>query len=458
MRIQTKTTLLFTAVTATLILLLSITIYILATSYAFNDFHKRLEIRAFIAARALLERDETSVETYESIRKQHLEVLPEEREYFIRIDTLSERALRYQDLPLPLSFFEKAIKHGIANFQKSDVYYTAVHYKDNEGDFIVMIAAKNEAGAKALLFLRKTLILGFVIAVMVVFTIGSIFSMQVYRPVRRLISNVKDISANSLHKRLKMTPGNDEITELGNTFNNMLDRLETSFEVQNNFVSNASHEFRTPLTAIIGEADYILSKERTVETYQESLKVILSEAEKLQHLTSSLLSLAQTGFDDKLIDTTIFPFSELFWEMKNTIDKIYPNNKVVAAFDTESISFKTLRLKGNYQLLKIAITNVVANAYKYSHNNNVLFYAEKSGTQLLLTITDQGIGIPTKEIKYIFEPFFRASNTRQFEGHGIGLPLTNNIVRMHNGVIKVTSNEGRGTIFTICLPLAGSGY
>ncbi len=451
MRIQTKTTLLFTVVTGTLIVLLSVVIYTLARTYAFDDFFKRLEIRAFIAARAMLERDESSVDTYESIRQQHLEVLPQEKEYFINIDTLTAQSVKH--LGLPVTFFQKVVRNGIENYQKADVYFTAVFYEDNEGDYIVMISAKNEAGAHVLNFLKKTLIVSVIISIIVVFTIGAIFSKQVFKPVRRLISDLKEISANSLHKRLKLISGNDEINELGTTFNNMLDRLETSFEVQNNFVSNASHEFRTPLTSIIGEADYLLFKDRERETYKASIRTILGEAEKLQHLTASLLSLAQTGFDGKLTDTTVFPFTDLFWEIKNTIDKIHPDNNVVADFDTESAEFTSIKLRGSYQLLKIALINVLINACKYSKNNHVLLTARRLNHYLVLTIVDKGIGIPTEEIKYIFEPFFRASNTRQFEGYGIGLPLTNNIVRMHNGKIDVRSSEGAGANFTIRLPV-----
>jgi len=452
MRIQTKTTLLFTIVTGTLIILLSVLVYTIVSKHAFNDFYKRLEIRAYIAARAVLERDEAGSGTYQSIRKQHLEVLPGEREYFIRTDTLTRRSA--EGLGLPYRFLNKVVSDKRANFQQAHYYYTGVYYSDNEGNFVVVVAAKNEDGARTLLFLKKTLVLSCIASVLLVFTIGNLFARQIFSPVRKIIVRVREISADSLHKRLELAPGKDEVSELGDTFNSMLDRLETSFEVQNNFVSNASHEFRTPLTTIIGEADYILQKDRDTDAYKASVKLILTEAEKLQHLTTSLLSLAQTGFDGKISDFTLFSFAELFWETKNTIDKMHPENNVMATFDIEQGLLHTLKLKGNYQLLKIALTNVILNACKYSSNNYVTISADVRYKHLFLTVADKGIGIPNDEIKYIFEPFFRASNVARFEGYGIGLPLTYNIVRMHRGNIEVLSDEGRGTHFTIKLPVA----
>src|SRR5690606_9054919 len=107
------------------------------------------------------------------------------------------------------------------------------------------------------------------------------FSKYLFGPLRSITNQVKEISSENLHLRLDTAYKNDELNDLAKTFNDMLDRIETSFETQNNFISNASHELRTPLTAIIGEADVSLSKLRKPDAYIESIKIILDEAEKL---------------------------------------------------------------------------------------------------------------------------------------------------------------------------------
>jgi signal transduction histidine kinase len=112
-----------------------------------------------------------------------------------------------------------------------------------------------------------------------------------------------------------------------------------------------------------------------------------------------------------------------------------------------------ISLFGNYDLLKIAIGNVVLNACKYSNNKEVTIQMDIQNRQGIITITDTGIGIPSAEIKHIYDPFFRASNTKGFEGYGIGMPLSANIIKLHKGRIEVSSELEKGTTVTIFLPL-----
>ncbi|MBP1652745.1 MAG: histidine kinase, partial [Bacteroidetes bacterium] len=219
---------------------------------------------------------------------------------------------------------------------------------------------------------------------------------------------------------------------------NMLDRLETAFETQNNFVSNASHELGTPLTAIIGEAELALNKQRSDAEYRQSIQVILGEAERLEHITKSLLRLAQTGFGGKGQQRERIRVDELIFSVKDTIDQINPDNKVL----------------GDAQLLHLAFSNIVQNACKYSDNHPVSVALAATDTNIILLIQDQGIGIPASELPFIYDPFFRASNTSGYKGYGIGLPLSRNIIRLHGGNIIVNSQQGKGTEIRITLPVA----
>ena len=116
--------------------------------------------------------------------------------------------------------------------------------------------------------------------------------------------------------------------------------------------------------------------------------------------------------------------------------------------DEELISFN-----GNYALIKMAISNIVMNACKYSGNKPVCLQLHPGGSFSSIVIRDEGIGIPGEELQHIYEPFYRASNSKSFQGHGIGLPLANNIIRLHKGKIHVSSTVGKGTVVTIELPV-----
>jgi signal transduction histidine kinase len=232
----------------------------------------------------------------------------------------------------------------------------------------------------------------------------------------------------------------------------MLDRLETAFETQNNFVSNASHELGTPLTAIIGEAELALNKQRPEEEYRQSLQVILHEAERLEHITKSLLSLAQTGFDGKRQQLERIRTDELIFNVKSTIDRINPGNKVAIDYTMLPEDEDKLFVQGNAQLLQLALSNIVQNACKYSDNSPAYIALAATDKNNVIIIKDNGIGIPAQDLPFIYEPFFRASNTSSYKGYGIGLPLARNIIRLHGGNIIVNSRQNEGTEIRITLP------
>ena len=453
MKIQTQTALLFTVLTALLILLISFTTYYLVTRFASNDFLKRLELRVRVAAKLRFEQGKVSTVTYQELRRQYLEVLPREQEYLLTWDSVADIIHPLVKSNLPQSFYRQIIAaEGKTVFiEKNKVHYAGILYRDEGKNYLVIKSAVNEYGNNLLSTLFRIKVIIFIVGVLLVFTAGIFFSRKTFQPLRQLISKVQDISAHNLHLRLEPKKGKDEMTELAHTFNTMLDRLQTAFETQNNFVSNASHELRTPLTTIMGEADIALKKARTNEEYRQSLQVILNEAVKLDHLTSSLLALAQSGFDGKKQRRTVVRMDELLVEVKQSVDELHPNNKVQLHFGELPPNEQQLSVEGNYHLLKLALTNIVMNACKYSNDRPVQISLQVEKEKIRIGIVDEGIGIPSTELKYVFEPFYRASNTDRFEGHGVGLPLARNIIRLHDGELRIRSEEGKGTAVEIIL-------
>ena len=228
----------------------------------------------------------------------------------------------------------------------------------------------------------------------------------------------------------------------------MLNRLETAFASQQNFVSHASHELRTPLTTIIAEADYALSRERNAAVYKDSLATIMKQAEKLQQLTGGLLSFAQVSFDGKRQSWEKISVNGLMASVQKDVDAIHPERMELYHYETENAE-----TPGNRDLLRIAIGNVVLNACKYSSAPVKVNILSVDG-RIVITVEDTGIGIPPEELALVTEPFFRASNTGDIEGYGIGIPMTDNIIRMHHGQLHLSSTLGTGTIVSISLPLA----
>lgn len=454
MKIQTKTTLLFTAITATVFLALSIIIYYFADKFAHNDFYKRIELRARISAKFRFEKDHVSTEAFKEIERQYLERLTDEKAFIVQVND-NGKIIPPAPKGLPVSYLEDVARANgnTVFYQQKGRHFAGLLYKDETGNWLVIKSATNAYGNEVMMHIRNMLIITFVFSIAAIFAAGRYFSGKIFQPVRNITSRVQQISRGNLHLRLEEQQSIDEISELIKTFNNMLDRLETAFETQNNFISNASHELRTPLTAIVAEADYALSRDRDATAYQQSLHNIVQQAEKLQHLTRGLLSLAQTGFDGKRQLWEQVHLDQLIFDVKENVDAIMPQNKAVINMPDLPQDHNDISLQGNYDLLKIAIENIVLNACKYSNNKDVSILLSVQDREGIIVITDAGIGIPENEIQYIYHPFFRASNTKGFEGYGIGMPLSNNIIKLHNGRIEVSSKIKKGTEVRITLPL-----
>ncbi|NBW37412.1 MAG: HAMP domain-containing protein [Cytophagia bacterium] len=454
MKTQTKIAIIFFLISLSTIVVLSASVYYFVIQYAAADFYKRLEIRGFITAKSYLDQEQASQTVLEEVRKMHLEKLPEEREYFLKIEEGKGFEQEAAELYMPLQFFDRVLKFGKANYRKDNTFYAGIQYQGKTGKYIVIVSAENYYNNKLLSYLRKIFIVAVIVVSLFSFFIALVFSRQIFNPVKQITDRVKEISTQSLHLRLDSIKVNDEIRELEKTFNNMLDRLETSFETQNNFISNASHELSTPLTTIIGEADVTLTKERSKQEYIESLTIIQKEAERLEKITKSLLFLAQTGLTGKVQKFEKIRIDQLLWDVKNTIDKINPNNKIQINLDLMPDNPETLKINGNEQLLHLALSNLINNACKYSDNQVVQVSIRVADHQLMVTIKDVGIGIPEAELKYIYDPFFRASNTKRYEGYGVGLALTRNILRLHKGELLIHSKINEGTTVQIFIPSA----
>jgi len=449
MKIQLKITLLFTGLCLAVIILLSTAVWFFANEKAFEDFYTRLTLRAVVASRANFDASDRNQQVYETLRREHLQRLPEEEEYIIRTDTLDRIRTTPLYQTIGPTFFDEVRQKGKASGRHKFQFYAGIIHKAPQGEYLIIITAVHSYAQHFLADLKNILTTGGIVSVIVLLSIGLLFSRQVLYPIRNIARRVNTISVTSLHERLDVK-GRDEVSVLSTTFNDMLSRLETAFETQNNFVGNASHELNTPLTAIIGEADLALTRQRSPEEYQASLSVIMSEAEKLRSITRGLLELAQSSFHGNLVYEPV-DVDELVYNSLGVAHNVYPNSDI--RLDKSLQSPHRFTLKGNAQLFELAISNILLNACKYSDDKPVTFAIAASSSNVIFIITDHGIGIPENQIKHVFDPFFRASNAKKTPGYGIGLPLARNIIRLYKGSITISSKENLGTEVIVKFPI-----
>jgi signal transduction histidine kinase len=271
------------------------------------------------------------------------------------------------------------------------------------------------------------------------------------KPVNEIINYVNSITDSNLNLRLSEGNGKDELAELSITFNNMLERLQNAFELQQNFVASASHELRTPLTSIIGNIEVLLSRPRNADEYKIVLQTVLEEAERLHKLSDGLLNIAQASSDINNIKMEYIRIDELLEESKNAVQNQMSDSKMDLYFENMPVNSDDLLIKGNKNLLIIAFENLLENANKFSENKNIKINLANSPESICVTISDTGIGIPEMDLNNIFQTFYRAENARSFSGSGVGLSLCQKIFQLHNGDLFVKSELGIGTVVTVVL-------
>lgn len=454
---HSKTSILLLSAFLVLIIIFSSFVYFSISNYLHLDFYKLLHIRATAYAQIYAEPENTPAEMASQsayLREEIADKLRHEKDYIFRTTSGQTNFKSFADsLKIPEQFFREVVNNGDAEFETKNILYKGILHKTNNASYLVIASAENAFESRLTNYLLRTLLLAIVISLVFAAIISVYTSLNIFKPLSRITQRVRQMSSENLHMRLNADEYYNEFNLLAATFNEMLNRIEMAFETQNNFISNASHELRTPLTGIIGTADVCLSKIRSTDEYIETIKIILDEAEKLDLKTKALLFLAQTGFDGKSQKFKLIRIDQLIFDVIATIEKLDKRNKV--HIDTSLLPESALKLKvnGNEQLLHLALSNIINNACKYSNYNPVNVSIGASNDRVFIVVKDTGIGIPEDELRYIYDPFFRASNTKKFEGYGIGLPLTNNIIKMHAGKIIVSSMQDKGTVVQIDLPV-----
>ncbi|RDV16193.1 sensor histidine kinase [Pontibacter diazotrophicus] len=455
MKIRTKLTLQFASILALILLLFSLVVYYFTSLYRQDDFYNRIDRRASIVASHLLKADEADPRQRRSNEINYYQELPYEAIRIFRANGDPVFAKGDGFLGVTPKRLEKIKQQKRVQYEQGVRQVVGVYYPDNQGEFIVLASSVDAYSLRMLEHLEVILIVGFLGSMVLVLVAGWVFSKQAMQPITEIVREVERVSVKDLHLRLSKADGKDEVSELAQTFNKMLDRLELAFEMQRTFVSNASHELRTPLTVMMGELEVALMKPREQEEYQRVLQSALEDARLLAELLNGLLHIAQASVDPSKIEKTYLRFDELVWMARDQALKRQPDARINIDFANFPDDEDRLLVKGNEALLLIAVLNVLENAIKFSPSGKVAtgrIVVQKQ--EVWLEVTDRGIGISEEDLKHVFVPFFRAENVRSITGHGIGLPLAERILKLHHGTIIVNSKVHEGTEVIIKLPQA----
>lgn len=389
MKTSRKISTIYSLITVGLILIAGVVFYFFSSSYTQNLYYKYLEEKAHAVAEEQFSVDEVDAVTYSNMVLRRKNSIPTSKELFINLANRS-KASRQLSAYLDNRQLHDLFNGKTVNFVKGQEVGTSFIYYDNTGTFAVLVLSRNPYGEEIGRTLGWAILLLVLASAFILYLISRLYAMR------------------------------------------MLDRIDQDYQTEKMFVNNASHEINNPLTAIQGECEVALMRDRDKEEYKNSLQCIAEEADRIVHIMHELLlfSHARSGKLDA-----------------ETLENVRITDLVgrIAAPDTAVTVVDDFTVLADEGLLRIAVKNLLNNARKYSDGSPVDIVINHG----LLQIEDHGIGIPETDIAHIFEPFYRAGNTGNVKGQGVGLALAKSILARFGATIHVVSAEGSGTAMNV---------
>lgn len=442
--IKTRLSIQFTLLVLGILLVFSCLVYYFSYDSQRSKFRQNLSVRAQNTAILLINVQEVDSTLLKKIY-QTTKSLDEEEIMLNDSRDITLYGDKIQDL--------RNINSSISSHADNPEYFSIgkkdgvlYNHRVNNQLYHVYVLAYDKYRADNLKELSIVLLWSIVFSLCLSIWISYFFSKMAIWPISNIITKVKEINSSKLGSRLDEGKRQDEIEQLAITFNRMLSDLELVFKSQDDFVSNASHELRTPLAVMIAESDYIVSRKRDPEEYENHITRMVDDLRKLNLLINSLLELAQLN-QDKNITFSIVRIDELIFNAIHTAKIKYPGRRILPKIEYSDNEYDFL-VNGNPGLLEIALTNLIENAIKFSASD-VEVRLSKTANRIVVYITDFGVGIPDTEIMNIFKPFNRATNVKFIGGFGIGLSIVTKIIELHGVEIKVSSTINKGTCFEL---------
>ncbi len=453
MKIRTRLTLLFTLIMAAILLAFASIIYYSAKGNREKAFFSSLKKEALTKSDLFFDA-QVDAAVLQNIYKSNRQILNEVEVtiYDTSFNLIYHDAVDIDFVKETPQMIKEIYQNREKEFYQDDWQVVGLRHTFSNKDYIIIAASYDQYGYKKLNSLFKNIIFAFTISILFIYLAGYFFSKKALDPIKDMIGQAKLISATNLDLRLNNNGSKDELSELANTFNEMLSRLENSFDAQQHFVSNISHELRTPLAAIITELELSIHKKRSIEEYKSAVQNALSDAKKLVRLSNSLLDFAKASYDPSKISFKPVRIDEVLLDARLQLQQATPLYKIDIHFAYYFENEDEISVNGNEYLLKTAFVNLFENGCKFSNDHQSTVSVSFVDKTIVFVFSDKGVGIKEEDLKSIFTPFFRGENKKIADGNGIGLSLTQKIIQLHKGTITATSVPSKGSEFRIELP------
>ncbi|CAN5376951.1 N/A [soil metagenome] len=410
---------------------------------------------------ALWELHATDHDKKEIITEIRISYAPEQNDRFIRIRREDGQVLYSSGSPTDKRFdpaeipFLKSGNNGSAVLHKlpsQNMLVVDRRVATTDGIYHIEYGASLEPTDKVLSAYFAMLMVGTPIVLLIAVGGGYVLVRKSLEPVRKITAAARDLSYHKLHNRLPVSATGDELEKLSVVLNEMIARLEASFQHSQRFSALASHELRTPLTIIIGDLEAMLRNPGMSVEMREKIASVFEEAERLAGITEGLFAIARLEAGEGLNNATTVDLSTLVQTTADQMALLAEEKGLVVHCEAD----RGVEIVADKARIKQVIVNLLDNAVKYSRpSGHVTLRVRRAEAFALMTVEDSGFGLPEEALPHVFESFYRASDprTRSVEGAGLGLSIVRSICTAHGGSAEIANRSEGGCTVTVRLPL-----
>lgn len=429
--------------------LASTVIFILYSNYRKEEFRDRLEIKALSNIKLLVNVKQVDNQLLKIIDQNSINKLYDEKtlvfdsNYKLIYSSIDDAKINWSVDDL------KYLKKNKTFFkQQGDYEVYGVFYDTNDKDFYALISATDNYGKKKLLFLRYTLIISYIFFTCVCWILTSFMVKKAMNPLHAFHQKIKNINENNLDTRIESKSTKNEIDLIADEFNFMMDRIEISYQKQKEFTAHASHELRTPLSRMTSQIENAMAEPELQPKDKSFLNSILDDVNHLSELINSLLILSK--IDNRKADHhEVQRIDEILFSSIEKINKAFPDFVILFEMEESDDLDTALEVKGNRNLLEIALTNILKNACVYSDNKQAKVKISTDHHHLIISVSNTGETLNEEEQKNLFQPFMRGRNSKGTSGFGLGLRIVQRILILHKANITYSVSNINTNLFQL---------
>lgn len=429
--------------------LASTVIFVLYSNFRKEEFRDRLEIKALSNIKLLVNVKEVDDQLLKMIDQNSINKLYDEKtlvfdsQFKLIYSSIDDAKINWS-----VDDLKYLKKHKTFFKQQGDYEVYGVFYDTKDKDFYALISATDDYGKRKLLFLRYTLVISYIFFTCLCWVLTSFMVKKAMNPLGLFHQKIKNINENNLDTRIKSKSNKNEIDLIANEFNFMMDRIEVSYQKQKEFTAHASHELRTPLSRITSQIENVVADPKTTPENKSFLKTILSDVNQLTELITSLLTLSKIDVKNQENSET-HRLDEILFSAIENLNKSFPDFVILFEMEESENLDSALEIKGNKNLLEIAISNVLKNACVYSDNKQAKVKISTENDSLVISISNTGKTLTENEQKNLFQPFMRGENSKGTTGFGLGLRIVNRILNLHQSSITYSVTNENTNLFQL---------